>query len=214
MHRVIIITLAGIISAMSAGCANPETATTPTGSTTNPTNNATPAPPTPSASEPGTTGHTANADDVPANVRAVFPDAQSFATQHRDLSEATISSIEKETGNKVVDRDHHAYLAFGMGSGGARRQIGAATVVKAGGQELIVVYDSKDGSPVIREVRGGDLPASFFDQFKGKGHDDALAFGNDIKTARTPDAEAQTATAAIKADVLAMQALYGSAHTH
>ena len=79
---------------------------------------------------------------------------------------------------------------------------------------MVVVYDSKGGSPVIREVRGAGVPAAFLDQFKGKGHDDALKLNQDIKAQGAPDALAQGVTNAIKADVLAMQALYGSAHSH
>lgn len=208
MTKILTITLAGSLAALAAGCSSNEPATNTT-TTTNTTNTASTLPPKSETARSGA----ATSGDVPANVRAVFPAAQSLTAQHKDLSAATISSIEKETGNKVADKDHHAYLAFST-SGGARRQIGAATVIKAEGQEMVVVYDSKEGSPVIREVRGGNLPASFLDQFKGKGHDNPLAFGNDIKASGTPEATARAATSAIKADVLAMQSLYGSSHSH
>jgi len=193
----------------STGDANRSTANTnaPTNSmTTNTaTSNTTPAVNTHSA--------TANGSDVPAAVRAAIADAQTFTTQHKDIPASAITSIEKETNTKVADKDHHSYLAFST-AGGARRQIGAATVVRAGGQEMVVVYDSKNGSPVIREVRVAGVPAAFLDQFKGKGHDNVLKLGQDIKAQGAPDALAQGATNAIKADVLAMQALYGSAHSH
>lgn len=204
MTKILTITLAGSLAVLAAGCSSNEPATNTTTTTANTMNTTSTAPP---KSETTTSG------DVPANVRAVFPDAQSLTAQHKDLSVATISSIEKETGNKVADKDHHAYLAFST-SGGARRQIGAATVIRAEGQEMVVVYDSKEGSPVIREVRGGNLPASFLDQFKGKGHDNPLAFGNDIKASGAPEATARSVTSAIKADVLAMQSLYGASHSH
>ncbi len=156
---------------------------------------------------------TTTSGDVPASVRAAITDAQTFTTQHKDIPATAITSIEKETGTKITDRDHHSYLAFST-AGGARRQVGAATVVNAGGQEMVVVYDSKEGSPVIREVRAAGVPAAFLDQFRGKGHDDALKFGQDVKAQGAPETLAQAATNAIKADVLAMQALYGSAHSH
>lgn len=208
MTKILTIALAGSLAVLAAGCSSNEPATNTT-TTTNTTNTASTVPP---KSETATSG-AATSGDVPANVRAVFADAQSLTAQHKDLSAATISSIEKASGNKVADKDHHAYLAFST-SGGARRQIGAATVIKADGQEMVVVYDSKEGSPVIREVRGGNLPSSFLDQFKGKGHDNPLTFGNDIKASGAPEATARAVTSAIKADVLAMQSLYGAAHSH
>ncbi len=208
MTKLLTITLAGSLAILAAGCSSnePNANTTTTTNTTNTTSTVPPKSET-AKSDAATSG------DVPSNVRAVFPDAQSFAAQHKDLSAATISSIEKETGNKVADKDHHAYLAFST-SGGARRQIGAATVIKADGQEMVIVYESKKGSPVIREVHGGNLPASFLDQFKGKGHDNPLAFGNDIKASGAPEATARAGTSVIKADVLAMQSLYGASHSH
>ncbi|MDQ3258549.1 MAG: hypothetical protein M3R15_32480 [Acidobacteriota bacterium] len=209
MTKILTITLAGSLAVLAAGCSSNEPNANTTTTTTNTTNTASTLPP---KSETATSG-AATSGDVPANVRAVFPDAQSLTAQHKDLSAATISSIEKASGNKVADKDHHAYLAFST-SGGARRQIGAATVIKAEGQEMVVVYDSKEGSPVIREVRGGNLPSSFLDQFKGKGHDNPLAFGNDIKASGAPETTARAVTSAIKADVLAMQSLYGSSHSH
>lgn len=180
--------------------ANTATTNSTTTANTTATNNSTPA--------------TAGGGDVPAAVRSAITDAQTFTTQHKDIPASAITSIEKETGTKIADKDHHSYLAFSTAAGGARRQVGAATVVNAGGQEMVIVYNSKDGSPVIREVRGTGVPAAFLDQFKGKGHDNALKFGQDIKAQGAPENLAQTATNAIKADVLAMQALYGSAHSH
>lgn len=153
-------------------------------------------------------------DDVPASVRAAIPDAQTFTTQHRDIPVATVSEIESATGTRITNRDHHAYLAFST-TGGARRQVGAATIVNASGQEMVIVYDSRGGMPVIREVRGGNLPPAFLDQFRGKDHDAPITFGNDIRAAGgVEEATARQVTAAIKADVLTMQALYGAPHTH
>lgn len=222
MKKFLILTAVLSMATFAAACgntgeANRNAANTnaTTGSTTT-ANTAT----TNSAATTNTTGTgnstaatNAGGGDVPAAVRAAITDAQTFTAQHKDIPASAITSIEKETGTKVADKDHHSYLAFST-AGGTRRQVGAATVVNAGGQEMVVVYDSKGGSPVIREVRGTGVPAAFLDQFKGKGHDNALKFGQDIKAQGAPETLAQGATAAIKADVLAMQSLYGSAHSH
>lgn len=212
MNKFFTLALLGMFAAFSAACAgggntNAPPAPTATANTNQPTN---------TASTTNTNANVAHpADgDIPASVRATLPEAQTFSKQHKDIPAGTISEIEKATGTPVRDRDHHAYLAFSTSSGG-RRQVGAATVINTGGQELVIVYDSRDGMPVIREVRGGNLPGAFLDQFKGKDHDAAITFGNDIRaTGGVEEATARQVTAAIKGDVLAMQALYGSAHTH
>ena len=209
MTKILTIALAGSIAVLAAGCSGNEPATNTTTTTTNTTNTASTAPP---KSETATSG-AKTSDDVPANVRSAFPDAQSITTQHKDLSATQVSSIEKDAGGKVADTDHHSYLAFST-TGGARRQIGAATVVEAGGKQMVVIYESKNGSPLIKEVRAEGVPQGFLDQFKGKGHDDKLQFGQNIKAQGADDATARAATAAIHRDVLAMQALYGASHSH
>lgn len=155
----------------------------------------------------------AKTDDLPASVKAALPNAQTFTTQHKDLTDAQIASIEKDTGGKVSEKDHHSYLAFSTANG-ARTQVGAATVVKAAGREIVVVYDNKDGSPVIKEIKAEGLPAGFLSQFAGKGHDDDLLLGADIKANGANEDQARAITDAIRIDVLSMQALYGKAHTH
>lgn len=152
-------------------------------------------------------------DDTPAAIKAVFPDAQSFTTQHKDIPADKIVSIEKDTSSKVPDKDHHSYNAFST-AGGARKQIGAATIVKVGGKDVIVVYENKDGSPVIKEVRAEGVPAPFLAQFAGKGHDNDLLLGADIKASGANEAQAKAITEAVRVDVLTMQALYGSSHAH
>ena len=152
-------------------------------------------------------------DEVPAPVKAAFAGAQSFTTQHKDLTDAQIASIEKDTSIKVTEKDHHSYLAFSTTSG-ARTQIGAATVVKAAGKDVIIVYENKDGSPLIKEVRADGFPAAFLTQFAGKGHDNDLLLGADIKVNGANEGQAKSVTEAVRVDVLAMQALYGSAHAH
>ena len=153
------------------------------------------------------------ADDVPASVKAAIPTAQTFTTQHKDLTDTQIASIEKDTGGKVSEKDHHSYLAFSTANG-AKTQIGAVTVVKAAGKEIIVIYDNKDGSPVIKEIKAEGLPAGFLSQFAGKGHDDDLLLGADIKASGAKEEQAKAITDAVRIDVLAMQALYGKAHAH
>ena len=215
MNKFFTLALLGMFAAFSAACAggnntNAPNAPTTTANTNQPTNTA------------STTNTNANAahpadGDIPASVRAALPEAQTFSMQHKDIPAGTVSEIERATGARVTDRDHHAYLAFST-QGGGRRQVGAATVINAGGQELVIVYDSRDGMPVIREVRanaGSNLPGAFLDQFKRKDHDTPITFGNDIRAAGgVEEATARQVTAAIKGDVLAMQALYGSSHTH
>lgn len=209
MNKLFTLTLVGTLAAFSTACSSGGNTNVPT--TTNTTNGS-----TTTATPLADAAHTAK-DDIPASVRAALPDAQTFSKQHKDLSAPTIAEMEKATGAPVTDRDHHAYLAFST-QGGARRQVGAATIVKAGGGEFVIVYDSREGMPVIREVRtdtGSNLPRAFLDQFKGKDHDAAITLGNDIKAAGgIEEATARQVTSAIKADVLAMQSLYGAAHAH
>ena len=213
MNKIIATALLGSLTVLGAACSSNESATNRTTSpnantaTTTSANTA-----TTNTAAPATT--TSATGEAPAAVRAALTDAQAFSAQHKDIPANTISSIEKETGTKVTDKDHHAYLAFST-AGGTRRQIGAATVVEANGQEMVIVYDSKEGSPVIREVRGAGVPAPFLAQFAGKGHDNPLTFGKDITaTGGANEATAKAVTTAIKRDVMAMQALYGSAHSH
>ncbi|MDQ2746131.1 MAG: hypothetical protein M3T96_02605 [Acidobacteriota bacterium] len=158
-------------------------------------------------------GETKSADDTPASVKAAFPDAQSFTKQHKDIPKDVLADIEKDTGAKVPDTDHHSYLAFST-NGGARKQIGAATVVTAGGKEMVVVYDSKNGSPVIKEIRAEGIPAAFLAQFAGKGHDDKFQIGADLKANGVEDAAAKAIAQAVHIDAVTMQNLYGAAHTH
>lgn len=152
-------------------------------------------------------------EDVPASVKAVFPDAQSITTQHKDIPAEKIAAIEKDTGGKVPDKDHHSYLAFATRDG-KRTQIGAATVVKADGKEIIIIYESKNGMPTVKEVRADGVGREFLAQFAGKNHDTPIKFGEDIKANGADEATAKSVTQAVRIDVLSMEALYGAAHTH
>lgn len=152
-------------------------------------------------------------EDAPTSIKAVFPDAQSFTKQHKDIPADKIASIEKDTGGKVPDKDHHSYLAFAT-KDGKRTQIGAATIVKAEGKEIIIIYESKNGMPTIKEVRADGVAKEFLVQFAGKNHDTKIKFGEDIKANGANEATAKSITQAVRIDVLTMEALYGSAHTH
>ena len=189
----------GLAAACSSG-SNTTTANTTTANQakTNQANNAPPA---------------KTEEETPASVKAAFPDAQSFTKQHKDIPKDAIADIEKETSAKVPDTDHHSYLAFST-TGGARKQIGAATIVKAGGKEMVVVYENKEGSPFIKEVRADGVAPDFLKQFAGKGHDDKFAFGSQIKANGVDEATAKAIASAIRVDVMTMQSLYGAAHTH
>ncbi|MCY7346165.1 MAG: hypothetical protein LH614_08065 [Pyrinomonadaceae bacterium] len=196
--------IAALLTFASACSSAPETATT---------NRAANANTTTANTAPTNAANTTKADDTPAAVKAVFPDAQSFTTQHKDIPADKIASIEKDTSSKVPDKDHHSYLAFST-TGGGRKQIGAATIVKVDGKDVIIVYENKDGSPVIKEIRADGVPAPFLAQFAGKGHDNDLLLGADIKASGGGEAQAKAITEAVRVDVLTMQALYGASHKH
>lgn len=155
----------------------------------------------------------AKADEIPASVKAALPGAQTFTAMHKELTDAQIASIEKDTGGKVTEKDHHSYPGFSTASG-TKTQIGSVTIVKAAGKEIMVIYENKDGSPYIKEIKAEGVPAGFLSQFAGKGHDDDLLLGADIKANGAKDDLAKAITDAIRIDVLSMQALYGKAHTH
>ena len=155
----------------------------------------------------------AKADEIPASVKAALPGAQTFTAMHKELTDAQIASIEKDTGGKVSEKDHHSYPGFSTANG-TKTQVGAVTIVKAAGKEIIVVYGNKDGSPSIKEIKAEGVPAGFLSQFAGKGHDDDLLLGADIKANGAKDDLAKAITDAVRIDVLSMQALYGKVHAH
>jgi hypothetical protein len=157
--------------------------------------------------------HTGAASEAPAIVRAALADAQTITAQHRDITAAQVAEIEQETGTRITNRDHHAYLAFST-AGGARRQTGAATVVEANGRQMVIIYESREGVPYIREVRAEGVPQAFLDQFRGKGHDNPLRIGQDLNAHGLDEAMARAASDAIRQDTRVMQALYGGAHSH
>ncbi len=202
MKKLSVLVIFTTIVGLAAACSNaPET------TTNRPTN-------TTVANNTTTTNAAPKTDDeTPSAVKAAFSDANSFTKQHKDLSQEQISHIEKDTGAKVPDTDHHSYLAF-SNAGGTRKQIGAATVIEANGKEFVVVYDNKDGSPIIKEVRGEGVSADFLKQFAGKGHDDKFQIGADLKANSVDEALAKAIAQAVKIDAITMQTLYGAAHSH
>jgi hypothetical protein len=155
----------------------------------------------------------AKTDDIPAAVKAALPEAQTFTSMRKQLSDAQIAAVEKDAGEKVSEKDHLSYPGFSTASG-TRTQVGAVTILKAAGTEVIVIYENKDGSPYIKEIKAEGVPAGFLTQFAGKGHDDALRLGTDIKVNGASDDLAKAITDAVRIDVMSMQALYGKAHTH
>ncbi len=155
----------------------------------------------------------AKTDEIPASVKAALPGAQTFTAMHKELTDAQIASIEKDTGGKVSEKDHHSYPGFSTANG-TKTQIGSVTIVKAAGKEIIVIYENKEGSPSIKEIKAEGVPAGFLSQFAGKGHDDDLLLGADIKANGAKDDLAKSITDAVRIDVLSMQALYGKAHAH
>jgi hypothetical protein len=217
MRKLTILTVIAAFVAFAAACggANSNTTATPTGNTPATANQ------TPTTATTANSNHGANSaattttggDETPALVKAAFPGAQSFTVQHKDISPSNQTQIEKDAGAKIPDQDHHSYLAFST-EGGTRKQIGAATIVKANGTEAIVIYESKDGMPTISEVRADDFPAAFLAQFKGKNHDNKLAFGSEIKPNGADEAAAKNLTDAVRVDLLTMETLYGKPHKH
>lgn len=202
--------LAGLAGACSSDSAPSNTTTAGSSSTANRPANTTAATTTPAGnSEPAAKTN----DETPALVKAAFPDAQSFNTQHKDIPPGAIADIEKDTGGKITETDHHSYLAFST-AGGKRTQIGAATIVKAGGKDVVVIYENKGGMPTIKDVRAEGVSPDFLKQFAGKGHDDKFQVGADIKAAGVDEATAKAIAQAVRIDCLTMQTLYGAAHSH
>ena len=207
MKKILTLVVASSLAGFAAACSSSsETRDTTTPATAT---NSAPA----NATAESYTPKSAPGEEAPPNVRAAFPDAQSFTKQHKDLSASQIATIEKETNGKVPDTDHHSYLVFSS-SGGTRKQIGAATIVKAGGKDLAVVYESRAGKPYIREVRAEGVPQAFLDQFKGKGHDEKYQIGGDLKAQGVDEATAKAIAAALRVDIMTMQTLYGAPDVH
>ena len=158
----------------------------------------------------------ASNNEVPAEVKAAFPEAASVTIQHKDLTTKQIASIEKDSGAKIGGVDFHSFVAHDS----SHKQIGAATLTDvegAGGPvRLVVVYTNDGNIKKITPVTGsGDVvSAAFLDQFVGKGHHGKFHVGDDIKYDGPNQAAAQAVAHAVKRDVLAMHTLYGKEHGH
>ena len=216
MRKITVLTIAGLslLAGLAGACSSASTPNSSTTTTVNTTNANRAASTT---NNNGATTTAANidgkSDETPAAVKAAFPNAQSFTTQHKDVPANAVAEIEKNTSGKIPAKDHHSYLAFSS-AGGKRTQIGAATVVKAAGKDVVIIYENKNGSPAIKEVRSEGVPAPFLAQFAGKGHDDDLLFGADLKANGADEGLAKAIAEAVRIDQATMQSLYGSAHDH
>src|SRR3989304_4461749 len=158
----------------------------------------------------------AASQSVPNSVKALFPSAQTITLQHRDLSPADITAVEKASGTKWSgDKDVHVYLAIGT-TQGKRAQLGAATVVEnvAGAGDLTIAYDNElKVTKVIAGRQSGDATSpAFLGQFAGKGHDEPIKLGQDIRYSGTNRARATAITDAARRVTATMQRLYGKAH--
>lgn len=203
MKKITVLTIfalvaAALVTACSSGANTPAPANTSVAkANTNPVNTAAPK----------------SDDDTPASVKAAFPDAQSFTKLHKEITKDQIAAIEKETKAKLPDTDHHSYAAFST-AGGARKQIGAATIVKANGKDIIIIYDNKDGRPFVKEIRADGVSNDFLRQFAGKNHDDKFQIGSDIKAVGVDEALAKAIAEAVRVDAMTMQTLYGAPDKH
>jgi len=209
MKIIIILAITGLIAATGLTACSSGTTSTPNTANTAAKNstvaNNSVAANTAPAEKPG--------EETPASVKAAFPDAQSFTKQHKDITKEQIAAIEKETNAKLPDTDHHSYVAFST-TGGARKQVGAATVVEANGKEIVIIYDNKDGRPFVKEIRADGVSADFLKQFAGKNHDDKFLIGADLKAAGVDAALAKAIAEAVRVDAMTMQTLYGAPDKH
>ena len=154
--------------------------------------------------------------NIPASVKSIFSGAETITLQHRDLSPADITAIEKASAAAWSgDKDFHLYLAIGTAQG-KRSQMGAATVLEnvAGVGELTVAYDNDlKVTKVIAGRQSGDATSpAFLGQFAGKSHDDPIKLGQDVKYSGSNRASATAITDAVRRVTATMQHLYGKAH--
>lgn len=156
--------------------------------------------------------------NTPEAIRAAFPSAQTFTKQHRDLSPADISAIEKASNTRWSgDKDFHSYLAIGS-KNGKRTQLGAVTVAEnvSGAGDLTLAYDNDLKITKVTAAKSGSnaTSSSFLGQFVGKGHDDPIKLGQDIKYSGSDRVTAAAITDAVRRVTATMQRLYGKAHEH
>jgi hypothetical protein len=173
----------------------------------------------PAATAPASSHGSSSKDEIPAEIKTAFPDAQTITMQHKDITAGQASAFQKDYGVKLKEGDYHTYVAYGEGSG-KRTQLGAATLVDVEGAgeplQLVVTYNNDIVIKKVTPVKGsGDLVSpAFLDQFSGKNHDQSFQVGKDIKYTGNNKAAAEAVAGTIKRDILSMQALYGKQHSH
>ncbi len=154
-------------------------------------------------------------EEVIAQVKTAFPDAQSVTPQNKELTSEQVASVEKDSGATLASKDFRSFVAHD----GSHKQLGAATLTSAqgaGNAQLLVIYTNDGKIKKVLPVRGsGDTSsAAFLDQFAGKDHTAAFHVGDDIKYDGSDKPAAEAVAHAIKRDLLAMHALYGKEHGH
>jgi len=84
----------------------------------------------------------------------------------------------------------------------------------AGVGDLTIAYDNElKVTKVIAGRQSGDATSpAFLGQFAGKGHDDPIKLGQDIRYSGTNRASATAITDAVRRVTATMQRLYGKAH--
>ena len=152
-------------------------------------------------------------EETPSAIKSAFNENVTFTKQHKDISGEQAAAIEKGAGAKPNDTDFHSYLASTT-ENGTRKQVGVATMTEADGKEIVIVYDNKEGQPIIKEVRADGVAKDFLAQFAGKGHDSKLKLGEDVKPNGVDEKTAKAMADAVRVDVWTIQTLYGSSHSH
>lgn len=213
MKQILILATIAAIFGIASACSS-STETTKTNQTTAPTSANVPNKDVvTNTNAPGPNVNSAD-EAPPESVKAAFTDASGgFKKEHKNMTAAQIAEIEKTAGVKPPDTDHHYFAAFST-AGGGRKQIGAATTIKADGKDIVVVYENKEGKPFIKEVRANGLPVAFLSQFVGKSHDDKMQIGADLKANGVDDKTAKAIADAVRVDAVTMQILYGAKDSH
>lgn len=214
MKRILIFAAIAATFGITSACSTATETTTNRAvtTTTNANSTNTAAATTTSANSPSANANTSD-EAPPESVKAIFPNASGFKKEHKNMTPTQIAEIEKTAGLKPPDTDHHYFAAFAS-EGGGRKQIGAATTIKADGKDVIVVYENKEGKPFIKEVRADGVPGAFLSQFAGKSHDDKMQIGADLKANGADDKTAKAIADAVRVDAVTMQILYGAADKH
>jgi hypothetical protein len=145
--------------------------------------------------------------EVPAFVRALFPEAEEVVKRHKQLTVAQAAEVERLSGSKLAERDFHSYVGYRAVSGQVQ-VLGAATVVDVPGEQLqmVVLYDRDLVRRKVVPVGGnnGNLPSGFFAQFVG------ADTGQQAAAQGTAGGTAAAAARALHRDLLAMRMLYGT----